>query len=202
MFFFFVKSNIWKHWFLRQYPPFDTNTRQCLSAAGRPLTWLLNYALRNVSIDFGHLVHRSPFWAPRKQPPARPTQLSHGKTPTTLRFSTKFESMFLPVSGSALPILVAKKPRMLLATRESPSRPPGPCWPARVSTVPTSRCTVWLTPATNDRSWDAAHAVIWRRGISAGGGLASRHAPSQTPLHWRRPTTSPFEGQSRPPRLC
>lgn len=52
--------------------------------------------------------------------------------------------MLLPVSGRALPILVAKKPRMLVATRESPSRlrlPPGPCCP-RFSTVLVSRCTL------------------------------------------------------------
>lgn len=50
-----------------------------------------------------------------------------------------------PVSGRALPIRVAKNPRILLATRDSPSRPkvpPGPdCPPPRVSTVPLSRCT-------------------------------------------------------------
>lgn len=48
------------------------------------------------------------------------------------------------MSGRALPILVAKKPRMLVATRESPSRlrlPPGPCCP-RLSTVLASRCTL------------------------------------------------------------
>lgn len=44
-----------------------------------------------------------------------------------------------PVSGRALPIRVAKNPRMLVATRDSPSRlrlPPGPCCPGS----PRCRC--------------------------------------------------------------
>jgi hypothetical protein len=165
--------------------------------------WHLNYALRNDVIDFGHLVQVSHF-----DLRLIITRIALGGCiPRRIlcRFlEGKCLCDFLPVSGRALPIRVAKKPRMLLATRDSPSRPrlpPGPCCP-RVSTVPMSRCTVWLTPATYDRSCDAAHAIIWSRGLLISrGGFGTRHAQGFPPLHWWPPSTSLPRSQSRSPRL-
>lgn len=53
-----------------------------------------------------------------------------------------------PVSARA--ILWTKNPRMLVATRDSPSRPKEPpgasdCRPPRTSTMPMSKCTLWVS---------------------------------------------------------
>lgn len=98
-----------------------------------------------------------------------------------------------PVSGSALPIRVEKKPRMLEATRESPSRPrlpPGPCCP-RVSTVvvPMSRCTYGslplrgtTAPVTQPAVQSSGGAGCLAPGAVLDGARAVSATPSLVPL--------------------
>lgn len=133
--------------------------------------------------------------------------------------------LYLPVSGRALPILVAKNPRMLVATRESPSRPKvapgGPFCPRVVSTVASKRswctCTnhfyffiydVARTHGTygrrpDDRSSDPERQStrrrrFWRR-------VSSQASALFTPLHWCALSTSLSASQSPIPwilNLC
>lgn len=104
----------------------------------------------------------------------------------------------LPVSGRALLIRVEKNPRMLVATRESPSRlrpPPGACCPRISTVVPVSRCTAFLwgpsTPVSPVsallRHSPRCHSLAWASDAGLRGRVPRRHAFYPVTPDWRDP---------------
>lgn len=113
-------------------------------------------------------------------------------------------TVHLPVSGRALLIRVEKNPRMLVATRDSPSRlrpPPGACCPRVSTVVPLCRCTVCLglaLPFSREHSSAAARDVtltIWVQ--SCGGGFQEDMRFTPPPRLEERTERHRLGGESR-----